>query len=157
MAPLKCGCHYAWNCTGYMKNCGNCPAIYSSDPTDLTFQNLQTKRRCISEANVSYVACNSFTANQAKKSLLFSEQDIEKIFLSVNTQIFKPTDKLVVRKQLEIEEDKFIILVGASYLSERRKGWSFLSETLTIFVFLFLVVVLLKVLVLSIGEFIDSR
>jgi glycosyltransferase involved in cell wall biosynthesis len=157
MAPLTGGCHYAWNCTGYINRCGSCPAIYSSNPTDRTFQNLQIKLHYITNSNVSYVACNSFTAIQAMHSSLFSEREIEKIFLSVNPQVFNPTDKSALRKKLKIEEDRFIILVGASNINERRKGWNYLYEAFKIFAASLKEEERQKILILSIGETVEMN
>ena len=43
MAPLTGGCHYAWDCSGYTRNCGKCPALGSTDENDLSRRVFNTK------------------------------------------------------------------------------------------------------------------
>ena len=45
MATVTGGCHYAWDCKGYLNNCGSCPGIYSDDPNDISRKNLLFKKK----------------------------------------------------------------------------------------------------------------
>ena len=44
MSELTGGCHYAWDCKKYMKNCGNCPAYKSNIENDQSRINYNYKK-----------------------------------------------------------------------------------------------------------------
>lgn len=130
MAPLTGGCHYAWNCSGYINQCGNCPALYSNDPNDFSFQYLKFKSQYINDMDITVIAGTSWLENQAKQSTLFKNKKIVKMMLGVDTEIFKPQSKEIVRKNLNLPTNKKIIFFGAEYINEKRKGMSYLIEAL---------------------------
>ncbi len=130
MAPLTGGCHYAWDCEGYMNQCGTCPALYSSDPNDFSSQYLNLKLQYINKMDITIIAGTSWLENQAKKSTLFKNKKIVKIMLGVDPNVFKPQDKELIRKALNLPSDKKIILFGAEYNNEKRKGMKYLIQAL---------------------------
>ena len=130
MAPLTGGCHYAWDCKGYQNNCGNCPGIYSKDPFDVSYENLLYKKKYVDLTDIHLIAASEWQYRQAKVSTLFKDKPIHKILLSVNPEIFKPADKEALRLKLGIEPDRKVIFFGAIYLHIKRKGMSYLMESL---------------------------
>ncbi|MEM3068192.1 MAG: glycosyltransferase [Thermoplasmata archaeon] len=133
MAPLTGGCHYAWDCEGYLHDCGHCPALFSSKKKDLSYYNLKQKKKFLSKTNIKYIAVNSYIEEQAKKSALFRDKPIKKIFLAINPNVYKPLNKFNVRDILEIQRDKFVILIGSFSIGEKRKGFEYLVEAFNIF------------------------
>lgn len=130
MAPLTGGCHYAWECVGYQSSCGNCPGLYSSNPYDLSYENLVYKKKYLSRTRIEILAASEWQIEQIKRSALFKNNTIHKVFLSVDPDIFKPVDKDKIRQKLDIPEDKKILFFGAVGLTENRKGMIFLIESL---------------------------
>lgn len=133
MAPLTGGCHYAWDCEGYKKSCGNCPGLFSANPFDITYKNLNFKKNFIDRTNIQIIAGSEWQYRQAKESFLFRDKIIHKILISVDPTIFKPVDKLEIRRKMGIPTDKKVIFFGALGLNSARKGMKYLLESLTKF------------------------
>jgi glycosyltransferase involved in cell wall biosynthesis len=131
MAPLTGGCHYAWDCERYKKSCGNCPGLFSANPFDITFKNLNFKKNFIDRTNIQIIAGSEWQYRQAKESFLFRDKIIHKILISVDPTIFKPVDKLEIRRKMGIPTDKKVIFFGALGLNSARKGMKYLLESLT--------------------------
>lgn len=132
MAPLTGGCHYAWDCEGYKKSCGNCPGLFSANPFDITYRNLVYKKSFIDKTDIQIIAGSEWQYRQAEDSSLFKDKIIHKILISVDPAVFKPGDKLEIRTKLGIPPDKKVIFFGALGLNSARKGMKYLLESLTI-------------------------
>ena len=132
MAPLTGGCHYAWDCKGYLNNCGNCPALFSTNPFDLSHENILYKRDYISKTKIEILTASEWQYEQAKGSSLFKNNTIHKVLLSVDTTIFKPVDKDEIRLKLNIPTNKKVLFFGSVGLTEKRKGMYYLIESLKV-------------------------
>jgi glycosyltransferase involved in cell wall biosynthesis len=130
MAPLTGGCHYAWDCKGYMNQCGKCPALYSDEQYDLSYKNWQKKHDFIQKMHLTIVSATNCLTKQAKKATAFNGKRIEQIMLGVDAEIFKPIPRNVARKKLKLPLEKKIVFFGAQYLEEKRKGTFYLIEAL---------------------------
>lgn len=130
MAPFTGGCHYAWECSGYMKDCGKCPGLRSDDPFDLSYRNLEYKKKQINKTLLEVIAASEWQYRQALESSLFKGKTIHKIFLPIDPEIFKPADKLASRKKLNVGEGKKVIFFGAVDMSHLRKGPDHLIRSL---------------------------
>lgn len=133
MAPITGGCHYAWDCKGYLKDCGTCPGLYSSDPHDPTYINLKIKKNYIDKTNIQLITASEWQYRQSKSSSLFRNKTIHKILLSVDSKVFKPVNKENLRTEMGIPNTKKIIFLGAVYMSDLRKGMQYLLESLKLF------------------------
>jgi glycosyltransferase involved in cell wall biosynthesis len=133
MAPFTGGCHYAWDCDGYTKQCGRCPALYSNDDKDQSFKNLKFNRDLIQKTNISLFACNSQIADQIRKSSIFKGKEVtDGIYPVPDEAIFYPRDKEIARDYFKIGKDKKVFLFGAYKLFHKRKGMAILIEALKI-------------------------
>jgi len=132
MAPMTGGCHYAWDCTGYQHSCGACPGLFSSDPKDLTWRNLQYKKSYLDKTDLRIVSGAEWQYRQVKKSTLFKDHIVHKILNGINSKVFCPADKQKVRNEIGIPGDKKVIFFGAVYLDHKRKGFDYLFESLDI-------------------------
>jgi glycosyltransferase involved in cell wall biosynthesis len=132
MAPFTGGCHYAWDCLGYQSTCGNCPGLYSSDPFDITFANLDYKKSYFDKSNIQLIAGSEWQYRQAKSSSLFKNKTIYKLLLPVNSSVFAPIDKEKLRLERNIASSMKIIFFGSVYMSQVRKGMHYLLESLKI-------------------------
>lgn len=120
MAPLTGGCHYAWDCKGYQKSCGNCPGIYSNNPSDETYRNIVIKQNDINNSRIFPVVANTFQYNQLNKSSVFKEKEKYQISLAINNDIFKPDYSA---KEDLFNNDQINIFFGAVSVAEKRKGY----------------------------------
>jgi len=132
MAPFTGGCHYAWECRGYQNSCGKCPGLYSSDPFDLTYQNLLIKKAYLSKTNIQIITGSEWQFRQAKNSSLFRKKPVHKVLLSINPLVFKPESKKETRFKLDLPSGKKIIFFGSVGLTDLRKGMLYLIESLKI-------------------------
>ncbi|HKK43366.1 MAG TPA: glycosyltransferase [Bacteroidales bacterium] len=130
MAPFTGGCHYAWQCTGYQHECGQCPGLYSSDPHDPSYFNLKYKKKYTGMTDLELLAGSEWQFRQASASTLFKNKVVHKLLLPVNSDIFKPVDKAALREKLGLPVDRKIIFFGAVGLSENRKGMRYLIDSL---------------------------
>lgn len=132
MATYTGVCHYAWDCTEYTKQCGNCPALYSNNDNDQSYLNWKFKKYYADLTNIHVIVGADLQLRQVKSSSLFSQKPIHKIFLPTDSDIFKPVDKRALRQKMGLPMDKKIIFFGSMLLGERRKGMRCLLDSLKI-------------------------
>lgn len=130
MGPLTGGCHYAWDCRGYEKHCGNCPAIFSNEANDFSRKNLARKADFLGKMNLACVPGSEWLYRQAQASTIFRDKKIEKILSAVDPNIFKPLPKRENRSRLRLPDNKRIVFFGAESFSQPRKGMSFFLDSL---------------------------
>jgi glycosyltransferase involved in cell wall biosynthesis len=81
--------------------------------------------------NITIVTPSRWLAECAKTSVLFKGYRVEVIPNGIDTDIFKPMDKELARKKLNLPFDKKLILFGAmNAMSDLRKGFKYLEEAL---------------------------
>jgi glycosyltransferase involved in cell wall biosynthesis len=122
MAPFTGGCHFAWECNGYTKKCGNCPAYFSSQEQDQSRSNWLFKKEYIDKMNIIAVAGSEGLYRQLNKSSLFQGVLKEKVLLPINENQFRPSNKVKSREALGLPVNKKLIFFGAVSVSEKRKG-----------------------------------
>lgn len=122
LEPFTGGCHYSFGCDGYTRRCGACPRIGSTASNDLSHQIWLRKREYLGDLPVCFVAPSGWGEKRARESSLFRHARIEKIPYALNTRVFRPFCQRAAREVMRLPQDKKIILFGASYLEDRRKG-----------------------------------
>lgn len=131
MAPLTGGCHYAFDCTGYTRQCGNCPQLGAGNNAhDLSHRQWHKKWANLQKTNITAVAASSWLQSQLESGSVFRNKRHERILLAVDTEIFCPTSQECARKQLNLPIDRKIIFFGANNLHEERKGIRYLLGAL---------------------------
>lgn len=130
MAAFTGGCHYAWECEGYINSCGNCPGLYSSDPYDISYKNLKYKQEFLDKTDIQIIAASEWQYKQVKMSTLFKNKPIHKILIAIDSYVFKPVDKVKLKMAMKLTANKKIIFFGAVGLTEKRKGMPYLIESL---------------------------
>jgi glycosyltransferase involved in cell wall biosynthesis len=132
MAPYTGICHYAWDCTGYTKQCGKCPALYSNDPNDQSHINWAFKKQYIEQTNIDVIAVAEWQLRQVHMSSLYANKKVHKMFLATDSTVFKPGDKGRLRAEWGIGADRKVIYFGSVGLDHKRKGMFYLLESLKI-------------------------
>lgn len=132
MSLLTGGCHYAWNCEGYTKDCDYCPAILTEDKKWIAHKNLNAKKRNYTNAGAHLVVGSEQLRLEGKKSSLFFEQPvILKAPIPINQQIFNRNQRSRAKGNFGIPEEKKVLFFGASFTMEKRKGVGLFMKVLS--------------------------
>ena len=131
MNPFTGGCHYAYECLGYLKDCHACPQLEKSGDPSVAEDMLSQKVNVLGgqERSLSIVTPSKWLMDCSKKSKLFSKYEHRHIYNIVNEKSFCLTDKASSREKLSLPTDKKIILCIGS-LEYPRKGNDILVESL---------------------------
>ena len=124
------GCHYSGDCENYKNNCGNCKFLKRPGNQDLSSLILKKKLKILQASNIQFVTCSNWLAQKAKESSLLSGFDIKSIPNPIDTGIFYPKEKSVVRQKLGLPINKKLILFGSANIMDERKGVIYLLEAL---------------------------
>jgi glycosyltransferase involved in cell wall biosynthesis len=125
------GCHYSYGCKRYQESCGDCPQLRSGKIWDLSSWIYQRKVSAWKDLNLTIVAPSLWMAECARSSSLFRGKRVEVIPFGLDTKIFKPIEKNLAREQLNLPQDKQLVLFGAiDAISDVRKGFNLLKTAL---------------------------
>jgi glycosyltransferase involved in cell wall biosynthesis len=124
------GCHYSGECNRYQSHCHSCPFLRNPHPKDLSYRVFEQKLTLLKKASISFVACSQWLAGLARESRLLKEFPITSIPNPIDTNLYKPQDKVSAREMLVVPPDKQYILFGAFNISETRKGFLYLLQAL---------------------------
>lgn len=125
------GCHYNEECQKYKTECEKCHLFKSVFCIDLAKILFNRKKNSYSNANIKVVGCSHWIADLARKSVVFSDKDVFCVQNTLNNEVFKPKDKLSVRKILGLPQEKKIVLFGAmNSTSDKRKGFQYLLDAI---------------------------
>lgn len=124
------GCHYAGDCGGFRAKCGRCPQLSSDRDEDLSRAIWDRKRRAYANLNMTIVAPSRWLADVARQSSLFNGRRIEVIPNGLDTEQFRPLDKAAAKAFLGIDPGRKVLLFGAEWLTDPRKGGDLLATAL---------------------------
>lgn len=125
------GCHYSYDCDRYLYSCGACPQLHSKNEWDLSRWILQRKSKSWQWRNLSIVTPSNWLAQCAKASSLLTNLPIRVIPNGLDLEVYKPIEKLLARRLLNLPQNIKLILFGAiSATSDKRKGFHLLQPAL---------------------------
>lgn len=131
MWPFTGGCHYDAECGKFRQSCGECPMLGSGNEHDLSRQIWERKRDSWRDVPIVVVATSHWLADMARSSSLFKDQRVEVIPNGINTDQYKPLDKLAARDAYGFPQDKNLVLFSAmKATTDKRKGNHFLAPAL---------------------------
>ena len=130
--PFTGGCHIMWDCVKYKDNCGACPCLGSSKDNDLSRKVFNRKKKAfVKIQKITMVGVGKWITECSEKSALLSNKKHVTIPNPLDTNIYKPLDKEISRRLLNLPSNKKIVLFGAnSASSDINKGFSKLCESL---------------------------
>jgi glycosyltransferase involved in cell wall biosynthesis len=129
MWPFTGGCHYSEGCTRYIDHCGACPILKSKKEYDLSYWVWKRKKKAWANLGLTIVSLNKWMTECAESSSLFNQRRVETIPLGLDLNVFRPLNQLQARKQLNLPENKKLILLGAINITkDERKGFSYLRK-----------------------------
>jgi len=124
------GCHYAGDCDKYLSECKNCPSLKIPSKKDFSNKTFNAKKDLYNSMNLSIITCSNWLAGEVTKSELLKNKVVQVIPNPIETDIYIQYDKNVVRKKLNLPEDKFLILFVSMTVKDERKGFSYLKSGL---------------------------
>ena len=127
------GCHYAADCNYFLQQCGNCQFLKNPSEKDISRKGWLAKKEIYTLNNKTiFVACSEWMAEMARKSSLLQGAKIVAIPNPIDTEVYKPLDKVMLRKKWNIDLETKIILFGAANINDKRKGMTYLIDALNI-------------------------
>lgn len=130
LEPLTGGCHYSFNCNRYQSVCGRCPQLFSDCERDHTYRVWIKKKRLLSKHPIHFLATTGWGERKVRESSLFTHNPLSKIPLPIDTTIYRPDPAGNARQALQLPPQSKILLCGASYLDDIRKGFSLLAQAI---------------------------
>jgi glycosyltransferase involved in cell wall biosynthesis len=131
MVHITGGCHYAWDCDGYKKDCSNCPAIIEKQHQHFASDNLKLNKQLIDKMDISIIALSSQDYGFAKKSTLFKHKKVNFVLGGINLDTFYFQNKqATLKSNYGIKNDDFVILFGSVNIGEKRKGVKYFVEAI---------------------------
>jgi len=131
MWAITGGCHHSFTCAKYISGCGNCPILPGQKEKDLSFREFNKKLKLYSKyENLFFVSPSRWLFDCAKKSMLTRDKPVFCIPNALDGTSYKPFEKSVAKRILNIDPEETIIAFGAVAIDSPYKGLSFLLEAL---------------------------
>ena len=125
------GCHVRYTCDHYQHSCGYCPLLKKPEADDISNKIWNEKDKAYQRLGFTIVTPSSWMLNSILLSSLMKDKPIKQIPNTLNTEIFKPRDKVKARVLLGLPVDKFLFLTG--FMPSRKdshKGTEYLTTSL---------------------------
>lgn len=132
MWAITGGCHHSFECEGYKSVCEYCPMYGGRAKSTYASFEFRKKRDLFSRFdNFHFVAPSEWLADCARESSVISKRRIYCIPNVVNEAVFKPFDKNVAKRILNIDPEVKTISFGCvAGVNNPIKGWDFLKQAL---------------------------
>lgn len=130
-----CGvCHLPLDCKRYEQHCERCPMLGSNNKQDLAFNVFEKKRMIYKKVDLHIVTPSSWLGECAKRSALLRDFPISVIPNCIDTEVYKPIEKIKAAEQLGLNSNKKYILFGAMNATcDKNKGFDLLIQALSVF------------------------
>lgn len=116
MNPITGGCHFFHGCDEWKYSCNNCQQLVDNFD-NLPKKVLDAKRKNFNFKNITIVTLSEHSANIIKEAPFFKDCRLEIIPNSIETDVFKPMDKIKARKKFGLPLDRKIICYVPSFSS----------------------------------------
>lgn len=132
--PFTGGCHYTTQCDGYIKECGDCPVLREPSPSDVSAAVFAQKKTLYASLRPAVVAPSQWMRSKAATSSLLSSRPMRHIPNAHAIDFYKPLDRSALRGKYDISPKDFVVLCGAEYMHNPRKGGEIFKELLELLV-----------------------
>ena len=131
MWTITGGCFHSFDCQKFLSHCQNCPMFPGDKEKDLSYTQFEEKFKFYHNYdNLSFVAPSKWLFNLAKKGTLLKDKPVFRIPNPLDTDLFKPFEKKVAKKILNIDQYQYVISFGANKITSPYKGWTYLMDAL---------------------------
>lgn len=133
MWALTGGCHHSFECINYENHCGKCQLLGSNIKNDLSFILHEKKIMMWNKSNLAVITPSRWLGECARRSILFRNKSVSVIPNLLDTDIYKPIDRVFAREKLGLPMGKKIILFAAiAGVKNIYKGWGYLADSLNL-------------------------
>lgn len=126
------GCHSSKGCKNYLTHCQNCPMLAHPSNHDLSWKVFEKKINVFRNKPFSIVTCSNWLNGVIRTSALLGNFSIQTIHNPIDLLFFQSIKKSDARKNLNLSENKKLILYGAANASDPSKGFNYLQKALDI-------------------------
>jgi len=126
------GCHYNVDCEKFIDKCGFCPSLKIKASGDLSSKIYLRKSEIYKSLNLEIVTSSNWLRKEAGRSSLFRHKEIQTIHTPMDTKLFIPLDRKMIRNKLNLPVEKKLILFGSMNLTDERKGFRYLIQALSL-------------------------
>lgn len=126
MWPVTGVCHHAGTCTKYHEHCHDCALLCRPGQDDLSSTVFGQKAKVYATAPITFVACSQWLAGQAKASGLTKGHRVVCIPNTYDADLFHPADQAAARQQLQLPQDKRLLLFASHKVTNAQKGLDYL-------------------------------
>lgn len=126
------GCHHAWGCVNFEKNCGNCKFLKSPSTNDLSFKIFRKKRKIFTYHTINIITVSDWLKNKALKSNIINNRQIAAIPNIIDVKKYSPLNIKKAKQELSLDCDKKYILFGAHRIDDNIKGLNYLIDAINI-------------------------
>jgi glycosyltransferase involved in cell wall biosynthesis len=125
-------CAYDFGCGRWAGGCGSCPILsdYPALRHDRTALLWRVKRRVYRRSRLTLVTPSRWLADLTRRSPLLQNHPVQVIPYGLDTDVFRPMPQAAAREVLGLDPSRRVILFGAHFATERRKGGHVLLEAL---------------------------
>lgn len=140
------GCHFPCDCKLYESGCVTCPVLKNPLSAKELYED---KEKYLSKIPLTLVGTN-YDLIRARKTRFLKDAKMKSVIHSPNVPSY--INKREARQRLNLPEEDFIIMWGAQYATDKRKGFSFFIKALEIFSCAMMEDIGVSVLLLSNGK-----
>ena len=127
--PATAICHLTLGCNRFKSACNNCKYLPGKGSnSDLSAKVWRKKQSVLAGESLAFVACSRWLEGEARQSALLAGQKITNIPNPIDTYVYKVKDRAEARRQLQLPEDKQLILFVSQRVTNRNKGMDYLTE-----------------------------
>jgi len=133
MEEFTGGCAYADDCDGFLDHCGHCPMLGRSGENDLSRIGWLQRHNAYAarnKSNLHFVAVSNWLLDEARKSGMLKNHNCSLIYNGLNTEVFRPFEKSIARKALNIPKDIKVLSFAAAGVNDTRKGFKYLLSAI---------------------------
>lgn len=125
------GCYHPKDgCTGYERQCGQCPYLWLGGAHDLSARQWKQKYRLWPRQQLAIHSPSQWLANTAQRASLLKNTPIHTLPNPLDCQVFQPADKARLRVQMGLNPEAPCVVFGAARLDNPYKGLPHLLEAL---------------------------
>jgi len=124
-------CNVKGTCDNFINGCGKCPLLNSDKKRDISSREFNRKKEIYSSLDMTMVSPSHWISENASLSPLLNGKTIKVIPHGLNTDLFKPVDKLAARKVMNFGPDTKLIICGSVTLSDKNKGIQLFREAIS--------------------------
>lgn len=127
------GCHVRLGCEKYKEHCNYCAQLNSKNQYDWSYKLFETKSRVFRNGNITVISPSRWMDKNVADSKLLGCHRHYIIPNPIDTEIYKATNKEIVRKKYGIPKESIVFSFGAvRAVNTPYKGYTQLLEALNI-------------------------